>query len=126
MAPVPHSCPATLTLDKLQLDLHIGAGEEERRTTQKIWVHLVFVFPLPPKACQSDKLEDTVCYHDICIKIKNYCHNKSFKLIESLAYQLYVVLREDIDPTVTLSLTVEKCNPPIEGLVGSTRFTYSE
>lgn len=117
---------ATLTLEQLHLDLHLGVTEDEQRTPQKVLIFLTLFFPELPQACINDSLEDTVCYHKLCTEIHNYCTGKTFKLIEYLGYQLYLVARKITPPSVKIHITVEKCNPPIEYLHGSALFTYTD
>ncbi len=121
-----HSHPATLQLEKIQLDVHLGVTDEERSIPQQVFIFLTIFFPTIPQACINDALEDTVCYHRLCTAIQDYCAGKSFKLIEYLGYQLFTLIRPIIPETAKIHITVEKCNPPIEYLRGSAIFTYSD
>lgn len=121
-----YSHQSTLTLEKLYLEIHLGATEDERNIPQKVFIFLTLFFPEAPKACISDNLDDTICYHKLCTAIQTYCTEKHFNMIEHLGYQIYTVARELILSPIKIHIKVEKCNPPIEYLLGSAIFTYTD
>lgn len=117
---------ATLEIKKLILELNIGVEQEERNKLQDIEFNITINFAQPPKACTSNQINDTICYADLVEKIKIFCSNHSFKLIEHLCFKLYEYLTKDcLSLKDTLILQVCK-NPPIENVKGKCCFTIKD
>lgn len=115
-----------LTIDTIRLMLHIGATEEERASKQAIDISCKLFFSAPPEACFSDRLADTVCYHQLYDAIHAFCEGKHFRLLEFLGFQLHTELKKRLPEEVSLSLTVVKCQAPLVGVEGGTSFTVSD
>lgn len=118
--------PCVMSLEELLVPMHIGVTEGERANKQDIKISFSLFFPEAPKACQTDALEDTECYHKIADVVRAYCASHEVKLLEFLCHELYQQVRSIIAAPVKLWVRVEKCNPPIEGLQGATSFEYSD
>ena len=122
----PSGFSSIISLNNLILSVNLGVTEDERKTPQKISVSFKFYMKGIPKSCETDNIEDTVCYAEMAELVKQHCSKKDFKLLEYLCYFLYEEIRKKIDPEVKIWVGVEKCDPPIEGLVGSTSFEYTD
>ncbi|MDB2414796.1 dihydroneopterin aldolase [Rickettsiales bacterium] len=117
---------SVISTNKLRLKMNIGVGEDERKTPQDMDISFKFFYKNPPKACQSDDINDTICYDNVIKIIKNCCCNKTYKLLEYTAYQLYKAIREETAEDIKIWIRVEKCNPPIDEVMGSTSFEYCD
>lgn len=113
----------------LRLMVHLGCGAEERRNPQPVDLDLALKFTRPPSGCESDELEDTVCYGELSERLAAYCEGKQFKLVESLAAQLFRVAKETTNVKfrdAVLSLRVTKLHPPVANLNGGVTFTIGD
>jgi glycine hydroxymethyltransferase len=111
-----------LRLDRLQLAVHIGCGEEERARPQPVEVSVALRSRLAPAACVTDRLDDTLALDVIAERLRSAAEHGSFALIEHLAQRLYDLLRPSCPPGAELEVTVRKVAPPIAGLAGGTSF----
>lgn len=125
-APLSTSYPAILALDKLHLKLSLGVGAQERALPQSVYMYIKIFFPKLPLSCSNDKLDDTICYDKIVQHIKEFCHNKEFKLLEYACFQIHSRLREMIASDIKLWLKIEKCETPIAELEGPSSFSYGD
>jgi 7,8-dihydroneopterin aldolase/epimerase/oxygenase len=112
-----------LQIKQLELMVHLGWPEEERKEKQQIYIDIDIFFPEPPKACETDSLDDTICYDELIKKIKHKIDAQSFKLIEHLAKVIYSEIKTAIP--VDIMVHVYK-NPNIEGLAKGVRFSYGD
>jgi dihydroneopterin aldolase len=117
---------SVVSLNDLMMKVNIGVTEEERNTVQDIKISFKLFFKTPPLACETDDLNDTVCYHKISGIVEEHCKANKVKLLEYLCLQLHKRVREVVDSSIKIWIKIEKCNPPIEGLVGSTSFEYCD
>ena len=115
-----------LEISQLSLNLHIGLSKEEREIAQEIEFNLKIVFNELPKACISDKINDTLCYSECSKEIESFCLNNSFQLIEHLCHKLYTHLKNNfLSPKDKLSLQVFK-NPPLDNVKGKCSFCIED
>lgn len=110
-----------LTLEHLQLMVHLGVTVAERTKPQQVTLNITIKFPELPL---TDKLEDTICYDKLATAIKEFCHGKEFNLIEYMAKQLYNFIKTQISAKHKLQLSLTK-TPPIANLDRSI-FTISD
>lgn len=115
-----------LRFEKLRLLVRLGWGDEERRVPQPIDLSITIKFETPPAACETDHLDDTICYAKLSEAAREYCAERSFNLIERLGAQLFKVLREQLPSQAYLRVEVTKVSPPIAGLHGGATFTYGD
>jgi 7,8-dihydroneopterin aldolase/epimerase/oxygenase len=117
-----------LILKKLRLDVKLGYLDDERALTQRVSVDIKLQFANKPVACTTDNLLDTLCYANLSCELQQFCNGRSFKLIESLAYQLYQFLKQKITEITTEKLTIFLCvtkKPPLVNLAQSS-FSISD
>ena len=112
-----------LEINKLSLPIRIGVEEQERSQAQIIEFNLVIEFNQLPQACHSDRIEDAICYANIVDKIKKFCQDKEFKLIEHLGFLLHKYL-ENLLPNNKLKLQICK-TPPIAEIKDNCCFTIT-
>jgi dihydroneopterin aldolase len=116
---------AQLNIKDFKLSVKLGWPKEERLQKQTISLDIDIVFQQPPKACQTDKLDDTVCYHDLVKRIEAVTRERSFFLIEHLSAFIY----EQIKPLFPLSANIVvhiTKTPKIDNLAGGMRFSYGD
>ena len=117
---------SVISLSNLKLAVNLGVTKEERDVRQQVNISFKFYLKDAPEACTTDNIHDTVCYAEMAEIVRRHCNKKDFKLLEYLCYFLYREVRKNIPPDIKIWIGVEKCNPPIEGLVGSTAFEYTD
>ena len=116
---------STLTVNRLRLEVHLGAGDEERATLQPIEVSLQLHFPEIPAACTDDD-SDFICYDKLCTVLKELVAGRQFRLLEYLTMQMFGAVRAEVDEKIKLWIKVDKLQAPVEGLQGGTSFIHSD
>lgn len=106
--------------------VNLGVSDGERNTKQEVNVSIKLFFKNAPKGCVTDSIKDTVCYFEISNAIKEFCNKGSFKLLEYLCHGLYGEIRKGVPEDIKIWIRVEKCNTPIDDLLGSTCFEYTD
>jgi 7,8-dihydroneopterin aldolase/epimerase/oxygenase len=115
-----------LTLADLRLSVRLGCEPEERLRPQPVDITIEAEFLRVPRACESDELEETVCYDKISRALQSYCENKEFRLIEKLGLELFRIAKEIAGPEISLTLHAKKVQPPVENLRGGAIFSITE
>ena len=116
----------TLFIHDLRLSLSIGVTPSERATPQAVAVNVEIRFHARPDGAQSDRIDDTICYGDICEAILHFCADRKFMLIEKLAHDLLLIVRKFTLDRGQVALTVHKLNTPIANLMGGTRYRVGD
>jgi dihydroneopterin aldolase len=112
-------------IEPIELFVHLGWEEVERLQPQKILLRLDIDFAVVPKACQTDDLNDTVCYATLIAHCKQFIQNKSFRLVEHLTVALYDTLKPLLPKEARLNLHLTKY-PPIPDFAGHVTFCYGD
>ena len=115
-----------LKIKSLNLPVHIGQNEEERRIAQDIHFYINIGFPQPPQAEQTDNIENTVCYHKICETLKKLTSQKTFALVEKLAHDSLIEIKKLIPDTAYVSVCVHKIHPPVVNLQEGVSYTCGD
>jgi dihydroneopterin aldolase len=116
---------SVLLLRDLQLNVNLGWRKKERSVEQHILLDLDIIFPRIPKACKTDALEDTVCYAELSELIRNEISVKSYRLIEHLSRDIYIIAIHELPKKSKLLVRLTKF-PKIAGLLGGVTFEYGE
>lgn len=109
-----------LCVKGLELFLHIGVPEEERAGIQRLVVNLDVSYANSPSGCLTDEIEDTVCYDELCTKLKSAIEAREFKLIEYLAAEILAFVKPFF-PNSTVAVEILKW-PAIKDFTGSVSF----
>jgi len=117
---------AMLELGGARLAVRLGCGTEERAQPQAVDLDLAVRFAEPPAACETDKLEDTVCYGELVELARAFVCGREFKLLERLARDLFAELRPLVPPGAELWLRVTKLRPPIAELARGVSFALGD
>lgn len=118
--------PSIVSLNDMKVSMSIGLSDDERSEKQDIILSFKLFYTTPPKACETDEIEDTNCYYKIYQIADNYCSNNSVKLLEYLCYQLYKLIRNVTDDDIKIWVKAEKCRPPIDNFAGTSSFEFSD
>ncbi len=83
----------TLVIHQLEVNVSLGWGDEERSQKQTVWVDLHIDFKIPPKATETDHLDDTYCYYTLTHQIVKNISERPFRLIEHLSFEIYKIAK---------------------------------
>jgi dihydroneopterin aldolase len=111
-----------LEVRDLSVPVRLGCSAEERAVPQEARFSLTLELPRPPRACQTDRLEDTICYATICDAIRAVATSGEFATVERLGAAALERLRAALPPDVRARLRVHKVRPPVEDLLGGAIF----
>lgn len=117
--------PCQMTLNRLELPVRLGWGSEERAGLQMVSFNITLIFPKEPKACHSDSLEDTFCYHSLTNQLRDALASQSFRLIEHLAREVYCRIKVMLPEGMGIQVQATK-KPAIKELSGGVSFTYGD
>ena len=110
-----------------RLSVHLGCGADERATAAARRPRRRRCASRSCRAaCESDKLEDTLCYADLIEAARARVAGREFKLVERLAHELYGALRPLVPPGAELWLRVTKLHPPVAELAGGVSFALGD
>lgn len=126
-AAVQHAPPArhVLRLRRLHAMARLGHHASERAEPQAVTLSVAVEFARAPAACDSDRLEDTVCGAELCAALSAVCSRGEFALIEHLADGLYAAACSLVAPGSRVKIELTKVAPPIPGLAGGMSFVIS-
>jgi dihydroneopterin aldolase len=117
----------SLTIKKLEFFLNLGWGKEERAEKQSVFIDIHLLFSTPPKACETDELNDTLCYDTLIQKLKNEMQSKEFRLIEHTAHDIYHFIQSNLHSENKLKIQIFITKfPPIFGLTEGVCFQYGD
>lgn len=115
-----------LDINNLEVSLSIGINEEELSCVQDLIINLTIYFLSPPRACNTEKISDTICYANVIDHIHDFCALKHYSLIESFANELFTSIRSKF-LSDNEKLTLQLCKKPkIFNFDGSCCFTLSD
>lgn len=111
-----------LTINQLELDLFLGWPDEERMRRQHVQFNIDIEYPELPKACETDHLDDTVCYRALIETLRHHLTAQKFHLIEHVTLEAARLLKTLLPANSKIKISLTK-KPLIEGL-GSVTFHY--
>lgn len=114
-----------LSVHDLELQVNLGWRNKERAQEQAVLLDLDILLPKPPAACETDQLEDTICYAELAEQIRDEIGVKKYRLIEHLSRDIYDIVKACLPARAKLSVRITKF-PRIEGLVGGVSFDYGD
>lgn len=105
-----------LKVENLELMVHLGWSDEERRRVRRVLINIEFILNELPKAVVSDDLQDTpVCYHKIEMILRREIEDNEFKLLEYLGYRCYELIKEALPAGVNFKFSLTKFLRDTEG-----------
>lgn len=106
---------ATLILSDFQVPMNLGWGEAERAQTQTVSLDLEIIYASLPSGCETDQLDDTLCYDTLTQAIRHRLVAQSYRLIEHVAQTTYDLIMQYLHAGDHIQLRIAK-QPPVEGL----------
>lgn len=113
---------AILNVDGLVLWARLGCSAEERAHPQEVRASLRLEFRETPGACFSDQLEETICYAELCQRLKSVCESGEFATVERMAMACRETLLAYLGEAAEFEIEIHKVHPPIPNLTGGVRF----
>jgi FolB domain-containing protein len=105
----------------------LGVGEQERSERQEVRITLRIRFEQPLKACRTDQIGDTLCYHTLRDQWLTLLQEQEFRLIEFLAEQLADIVVQAVTRINALPaevhLTAHKVNVPLQEMAPGVFFS---
>ena len=98
--------PDEIEIRRLEVECHIGVPDEERAVPQKLWVTVVMQ-PSQGFLGLHDKVQNTVDYYEVSLKITELTAKKPRHLIETLATDLAEMLLTSY-PLKSVNVEIEK------------------
>ena len=117
---------SVLRLHDIRLMMNVGHLQEERDVKQAMRIDIEIDFHNPLAACHTDVLEDAVCYDSLIGKVRHYCEQHSFKLLEYASQCLYALIKADFSKKDKVFVRVTKLHPPIDILKGGAECGYGD
>ncbi len=119
--------PVTTRLQIRQLDLQLNLGwrSKERAKEQGILLDIDLDFPCAPTACETDHLDNTVCYDQLIQTIRQQLGDKHYRLVEHLGRDIYMIVKSQLPANTSAAIHITKF-PKIAGLTGGVCFTYGD
>lgn len=114
---------SSLLINGLELCVYLGWPDQEQHEAQVVHLDVDIWFPKPPLACDTDKLEDTICYATLVDSIQNFLGKKKFRLIEHLCKEIHTFIKAALPDGARVIVKITK-HPRIQGLTGGVRFSY--
>lgn len=114
-----------LKIRQVDLQLNLGWRSKERAQEQGILLDIDIYFPIAPAACETDHLDNTVCYDQLIQTIREKLGDKPFRLIEHLARDIYLIVKTALPDNATTAIHVTKF-PKVKGLIGGVCFSYGD
>src|SRR5438046_590337 len=103
----------TVRIRDLEFQSNHGASAAERRSMRRFQVDVDLSFDVS-RAVESDRLADTLNYHDVCTLILETGTAKPHRLLESLAADMVSTLRTRW-PNTRVEIELRKLHPPCPG-----------
>jgi len=116
---------SSLMINGFELPVCLGWPEAERRQAQTVRVDFEVQFATPPKACETDQLQDTFCYDKVLTLVREKIQEQEFRLIEHLAVEIHRMTKPLLPSGTLLTVHVLKF-PAIPGLTGGVTFTCAD
>jgi dihydroneopterin aldolase len=103
----------TVCVRNLEFQGNHGASAAERKTARRFQIDLELSFPVA-EALKSDRLADTVDYHQVCTLVLEIGTARPYRLIEGLAGAMLRELKARW-PKASIALELRKLHPPCPG-----------
>jgi dihydroneopterin aldolase len=113
---------AEMTVRDLEIWVRLGCTAEERAVPQPVAVSARIAFARAPLACESDRLEDTVCYAQLAALLGERAGQRPYQTVESLTFALVEAMRGAVPVGTRFALEVTKLRVPVAGMRGGVTF----
>lgn len=114
-----------IVLKGLEFIVSLGWSEAERKQPQPIRMDVRLRFAEPPIAGISDNLADTYCYDALILALKHALEKKEFKLLEYLARETYLLVKQTVSAETQISIRIAK-KPAVSTALEGVAFYYGD
>jgi dihydroneopterin aldolase len=91
--------PDHITIEDLEVLFHVGVPDEERTEPQRLLITIELTHDLEASGI-ADSLAETIDYFAVCQAVKALGQTRSWKLIESLADDICMLVLDQFSPSV--------------------------
>lgn len=113
----------TVSLNNLQFEAYHGVYPEEKILGNSFEVDCSVDIPAPDHIIRH--IEETVNYQKLYEIIKSQMEIAT-PLLETVSMNIGALIHEAFPEVITISVTIRKLRPPINGLKGSTSVTWKK
>lgn len=103
----------TVRVRNLEFQGNHGASADERRTSRRFQVDVDLSFPMQ-RVLETDRLSDTINYHEVCAVLVEIGTARPYRLLEALAGAMLRELKTRW-PKCVVALELRKLHPPCPG-----------
>ncbi len=103
----------TVSVRNLEFQANHGASAAERKSARRFQVDVDPSIPIA-RSLESDRLTDTVNYHEVCHMLVEIGQSGPYRLLEALAGKMLSSLRTRF-PEAKVTLELRKLHPPCPG-----------
>lgn len=114
-----------LNIHHIEFPVTLGWSTDERREKQNILVNFDIFFSIPPKALETDQLEDTYCYQQFSDFLYDKISKKEYRLIEHLAHEIYGIAKVFFESASKITISVTK-KPQLKFNNAGVSFTFGD
>ncbi len=125
---MPTSRPnSKLHVRGLLQQVRLGVSTEERATPQGVRFDLLVTYSkTAPKAAKTDKIKDTLCYDELCQKVRKVVRGKEFRLLEHLTQEVFDTVKKAAGSKTKVEVHTTKLHPPVVDLIDGVSFSLAE
>jgi 7,8-dihydroneopterin aldolase/epimerase/oxygenase len=95
-----------ITIDELEVFYRVGVPDSERIKPQRLLLTVVMDRDVAA-AAKDDDLRETIDYHAVTVRLKDFGRERSWKLIETLAVDMAEMILREFRP-VRVSVEIKK------------------
>lgn len=103
----------TISIRNLEFQANHGHSAAERKTARRFQVDVDMTIDVD-RAVESDRLADTINYHEVCGMLVEIGQSGPHRLLESIAGKMITSIRTRF-PTAKVTLELRKLHPPCPG-----------
>ena len=103
----------TVTVRNLEFQANHGASAAERKSSRRFQVDVELTFPVG-RSMETDRLSDTINYHEVCSLLVEIGQSGPYRLLEGLAGKMLASLGARF-PESSILLELRKLHPPCPG-----------
>ena len=103
----------TISIRNLEFQANHGHSAAERKSARRFQVDVDMSIEID-RAVESDRLSDTVNYHEVCAMLVDIGQGGPYRLLEALAGKMIASIRTRF-PAAHVVLELRKLHPPCPG-----------
>lgn len=116
--------PSEMFVENFEAYVSLGCSKEEQSFPQPVHISVRLLFSKTIAGEQTDQLQDAIDYVAICDVLNRTATQKSYQLIESMAFECMEALTPLLNHySGQLNVTVKKLRVPVKQLQGGVSWT---